>query len=477
MSRHTTPSNPITATQGRLNNSSTDQRRWSGSSNAIGRAQTRPSRSTPSRDTIGGTVFGGGTAAAFEAAIMAPFEPVIYKEGDSLLVRITPSHLIVDALVVDPTFEEQPLEDADDPEFVAPSKAVEDGDWHVWVQHTGTGAEVKVEQDVPEMEEGKKYYPVGEFVIEDGALKSKHIFTQTSLEVDMVSLPWVPRFFRNADDELKFTIGKGSVLDLMLGTYIEPELEDDYTPVTDDKYYVKVDTSANGTVTAIEVLTADDPANTQHSILDGTSGEYHYKLFEIKGTEADGFYADQALSSDIHFHTRDIDNVGDGSEWLKAFNSASNTVELKTFKIFDNEPIAGDDWVEADVDLVINENSEDLELQLTVLVPPVVDGNPKDFAFYDAAPTAFSQITNAAAFAGAGEFGDWALEFAVTDNLVTGFTGGTTSLDLWDATGSSQTVARIPLQKSGVPLSTGGSWMVIIACVNGGPVAQLRKIS
>ena len=100
MSRFTTPSNPITSTQGRLNNSSTDQRRWGASSNAIGRAQTRPSRSMSSRDTVGGTVFTAQrVTATTTATITHPWEVSVARLQDETVEASVVVGVIMDGLL------------------------------------------------------------------------------------------------------------------------------------------------------------------------------------------------------------------------------------------------------------------------------------------------------------------------------------------------------------------------------------------
>ena len=66
--RFQTADNQTGANHGRVANAPTDQRRFAALSTANGRAKTRPSRGTQSRDTAGGTVFHAPRVSRTEAA-------------------------------------------------------------------------------------------------------------------------------------------------------------------------------------------------------------------------------------------------------------------------------------------------------------------------------------------------------------------------------------------------------------------------
>jgi len=76
--RFQTADNQTGANHGRVANAPTDQRRFAALATANGRAKTRPSRGTQSRDTSGGTVFHAPSSSRAEEVI------VICQLGDFL---------------------------------------------------------------------------------------------------------------------------------------------------------------------------------------------------------------------------------------------------------------------------------------------------------------------------------------------------------------------------------------------------------
>lgn len=108
--------------------------------------------------------------------------------------------------------------------------------------------------------------------------------------------------------------------------------------------------------------------------------------------------------------------------------------------------------------------------------------SPKDFVFYNGEETPFLEMTYAEVFEDA-EDGDYALEFPIVNGVQDGATSFVTDLELWDTLEDppKQAKMRLPLQKADgsdvTRLSTGGTWTVIIAAVNGAPAVQLRKIN
>tara|TARA_B110000014_G_C20124850_1_gene598313 strand:+ start:2872 stop:3543 length:672 start_codon:yes stop_codon:yes gene_type:complete len=88
--RFQTADNQTGANKGRVGNAGTDQRRFAALSSANGRAKTRPSRGTQSRDTAGGTVFHAPKGRRQEEAIDLdhPWRLTVRKDGEQWKYRV-----------------------------------------------------------------------------------------------------------------------------------------------------------------------------------------------------------------------------------------------------------------------------------------------------------------------------------------------------------------------------------------------------
>ena len=96
--RFQTADNQTGANHGRVANAPTDQRRFAALATANGRAKTRPSRGTQSRDTSGGTVFHAPSSSRAEEAIAHPWKVTLKTNNENKLAVIEEG-LIFDGLL------------------------------------------------------------------------------------------------------------------------------------------------------------------------------------------------------------------------------------------------------------------------------------------------------------------------------------------------------------------------------------------
>ena len=114
--RFQTADNQTGANHGRVANAPTDQRRFAALATANGRAKTRPSRGTQSRDTAGGTVFHAPSVRRAEEATAHPWKVTLKTDGENKLAVIEEG-LIFDGLLsvtkITPTLTEDIVIDGD----------------------------------------------------------------------------------------------------------------------------------------------------------------------------------------------------------------------------------------------------------------------------------------------------------------------------------------------------------------------------
>ena len=114
--RFQTADNQTGANHGRVANAPTDQRRFAALATANGRAKTRPSRGTQSRDTAGGTVFHAPSSSRAEEAIAHPWKVTLKTDGENKLAVIEEG-LIFDGLLsvtkITPTLTDDIVIDGD----------------------------------------------------------------------------------------------------------------------------------------------------------------------------------------------------------------------------------------------------------------------------------------------------------------------------------------------------------------------------
>jgi len=114
--RFQTADNQTGANHGRVANAPTDQRRFAALATANGRAKTRPSRGTQSRDTAGGTVFHAPSSSRAEEAIAHPWKVTLKTDGENKLAVIEEG-LVFDGLLsvtkITPTLTDDIVIDGD----------------------------------------------------------------------------------------------------------------------------------------------------------------------------------------------------------------------------------------------------------------------------------------------------------------------------------------------------------------------------
>ena len=114
--RFQTADNQTGANHGRVANAPTDQRRFAALATANGRAKTRPSRGTQSRDTAGGTVFHAPSSSRAQEAIAHPWK-VTLKTDDEDKLAVIEEGLIFDGLLsvtkITPTLTDDIVIDGD----------------------------------------------------------------------------------------------------------------------------------------------------------------------------------------------------------------------------------------------------------------------------------------------------------------------------------------------------------------------------
>ena len=114
--RFQTADNQTGANHGRVASAPTDQRRFAALATANGRAKTRPSRGTQSRDTAGGTVFHAPSSRRSDEATAHPWKVTLKTDGGNKLAVIEEG-LIFDGLLsitkIAPTLTEDIVTDGD----------------------------------------------------------------------------------------------------------------------------------------------------------------------------------------------------------------------------------------------------------------------------------------------------------------------------------------------------------------------------